>query len=114
MRQAGPLWDNPDALVFTNELGKHRSFASFYKNFKKIAASIGRPDARPHDLRHTAATVAIASGADIKSVQELMGHATSSFTLDVHAHASDRMLTDTANRMQRYYDSLSGDKPETP
>lgn len=114
MRQAGPLWDNPDDLVFTNELGKHRSFASFYKNFKKIAASIGRPDARPHDLRHTAATVAIASGADIKSVQELMGHATSSFTLDVYAHTSDRMLTDTANRMQRYYDSLSGDKPETP
>ena len=43
-----------------------------------------------------------------------MGHATSSFTLDVYAHASDRMLTDTANRMQRYYDSLSGNKPETP
>ena len=106
IRQAGPLWDNPDDLVFTNELGRHRSFAAFYKNFKKIAAGIGRPDARPHDLRHTAATVAIASGADIKSVQELMGHATSSFTLDVYAHASDRMLSDTADRMQGYYDGL--------
>lgn len=107
MQQAGPLWNNPDDLVFTNELGKHRSFAAFYTNFKKIAASIGRPDARPHDLRHTAATVAIASGADIKSVQELMGHATSSFTLDVYAHASERMLSDTADRMQRYYDNLN-------
>lgn len=45
-RRAGAMWDNPDDLVFTNELGKHRSFASFYRNFKKIAASIGRPDAR--------------------------------------------------------------------
>lgn len=109
-RQAGDLWDNPDDLVFTNELGKHRSFASFYRNFKKIAAGIGRPDARPHDLRHTAATVAIASGADIKSVQELMGHATSSFTLDVYAHASERMMTDTADRMQGYYDSLGANR----
>lgn len=112
MQQADTLWSNPDGLVFTNELGKHRSFASFYKNFKKIAASIGRPDARPHDLRHTAATVAIASGADIKSVQELMGHATSSFTLDVYAHASERMLTDTADRMQGYYDGLGVRKPQ--
>lgn len=52
MQRAGDLWDNPDNLVFTNGLGKHWSFAAFYKNFKKIAASIGRPDARPHDLRH--------------------------------------------------------------
>ena len=114
MRRAGILWDNPDSLVFTNELGKHRSFASFYKNFKKIAASIGRPEARPHDLHHTAATVAIASGADIKSVQKLMGHATSSFTLDVYAHASERMLTDTADRMQGYYNGLGVDKPKKP
>lgn len=114
MRQAGALWDNPDNLVFTNELGKHRSFAAFYKNFKKIAASIGRPDARPHDLRHTAATVAIASGADIKSVQELMGHATSSFTLDVYAHASERMLTDTADRVQGYYSSLGVKRKTKP
>ena len=113
MRRAGPLWDNPAGLVFTNESGRHRSFAAFYKNFKKIAASIGRPDARPHDLRHTAATVAIDSGAVIKSVQELMGHATSSFTLDVYAHASERMLTDTADRMQGYYDGLGVETTRT-
>ena len=62
-----------------------------YGHFKKIVASIGRPDARPHDLRHTAATVAIASGAGIKSVQDLLGHATASFTLNVYAHSSDQM-----------------------
>lgn len=77
--KAGPAWNNPDDLVFTNELGRHYMILNFCKNFKRIAAGIGRPDARPHDLRRTAATVAIASGADIKSVQELMSHATSSF-----------------------------------
>ena len=103
---AGALWDNPDDLVFTNGLGRHYAIHTFYKNFKRIAASIGRPDARPHDLRHTAATVAMASGVDAKSVQDMMGHATASFTLNVYAHASDQMKKDAAQRMQGYYDGL--------
>lgn len=104
---AGFLWDNPHDLVFTNALGGNLAISTFYKNFKSIVASIGRPDARPHDLRHTAATVAIAAGADIKSVQDLLGHATASFTLNVYAHTSDKMKQDTAARMQSYYDNLT-------
>ena len=96
--KAGTVWSNPDDLVFTNELGRHYVILTFYKNFKRIAASIGR---------HTAATVAIASGADIKSVQDLLGHATASFTLNIYAHTSEQMMKDTAVRMQSYYDNLS-------
>ena len=59
--KAGTAWDNEYDLVFTDELGKNVAIVSFYKEFKRIASSIGRPDARPHDLRHTAATVAISS-----------------------------------------------------
>lgn len=105
--KAGPAWNNPDNLVFTDEAGSHYAIYTFYKRFKAIAASIGRPDARPHDLRHTAATVAIASGADIKSVQDLLGHATASFTLNVYAHTSEQMMKDTAARMQSYYDNMA-------
>lgn len=104
---ARELWSNPDNLVFTDKLGGHIAIATFYERFKRIAASINRPDLRPHDLRHTAATTAIAAGADIKSVQDLLGHATASFTLDVYAHTSDKMKEDTAARMQSYYDNLS-------
>lgn len=104
---AGPLWHNEYNLVFTDATGKHLAIHTFYKHFKKIAENIGRPDARPHDLRHTAATVAIAAGADIKSVQDLLGHATASFTLNVYAHTSEKMKQDTANRMQSYYDNLT-------
>ena len=104
--QAGSVWNNEHNLVFTNFVGGNHIIVTFYKNFKAIAASIGRPDARPHDLRHTAATVAIANGADIKSVQDMLGHATASFTLDVYAHTSEKMMDDTAARVQNYYDSL--------
>ena len=104
--RTGELWNNEHNLVFTTEAGGFINILTFYKHFKNIAASIGCPSARPHDLRHTCATVAVASGADIKSVQDLLGHATASFTLDVYTHASDKMKSDTAARMQSYYDSL--------
>lgn len=104
--KAGPAWSNPDDLVFTDESGKHFALSTFYGKFKDIAASIGRPDARPHDLRHTAATVAIASGADIKSVQDMLGHATASFTLSTYAHTTEKMMKDTADRVQSYYENL--------
>lgn len=103
---AGEQWSNPDNLVFTNQYGGHLAISTFYKQFKKVATSIGRPDARPHDLRHTAATIAVASGSDIKSVQSFLGHATASFTLNVYTHTSEKMMADTASRVQGYYDSL--------
>ena len=103
---AGKAWSNEWDLVFTDDLGGHYRAFTFYSRFKRIAASIGRPDARPHDLRHTAATVALASGADVKSVQSLLGHSTASFTLNVYAHSTERMMKDTADRMQTYYDGL--------
>ena len=105
---AGSAWLNEQNLVFTNQQGRHLAIFTFYKAFKAIVSGIGRPDARPHDLRHTAATVAIASGADVKSVQNMLGHATASFTLNVYAHTSERMMADTAARMQGYYDNLRG------
>ena len=100
------FWSNEDDLVFTNEIGELIHTNVYYKDFKAVAASIGRPDLRPHDLRHTAATIAIASGADIKSVQDLLGHATASFTLNVYAHSSEIMRKDTANRVDGFYQSI--------
>ena len=104
--KGGELWNNEWNLVFANGVGRYIEIETFYRKFKKVVAAIGRPDARVHDLRHTAATVAIASGADIKSVQSLLGHATAAFTLDVYAHTSEAMMKDTAARMQSYYDNL--------
>lgn len=46
------------------------------------------PDFSPHDLRHTCATFLIANGADIKSVQDILGHADASTTLNFYAKAN--------------------------
>lgn len=38
---------------------------------------------RPHDLRHTTASLAISTGANVKAVQRMLGHASAAMTLDV-------------------------------
>lgn len=100
--RAGELWDNPAGLVFTNELGKHLVAWTVAKKFKRIVASIGRPDARFHDLRHSYAVAAIRSGDDIKTVQQNLGHATAAFTLDIYGHVTDQMRQASAERMEGY------------
>ena len=43
----------------------------------------------PHDLRHTAASLAISAGANVKAVQRMLGHASAAMTLDVYADLFD-------------------------
>ena len=102
--KAGSAWSNPDNLVFTNELGKHLVPDTVYAHFKRLAASIGCPGLRFHDLRHTYAVNALRSGDDIKSVQDNLGHHTAAFTLDTYGHVTEQMKRDSATRMQRVID----------
>ena len=100
--KAGAAWSNPLNLVFTNELGGHLIPQTVVRHFKEIVTSIGRPDARFHDLRHSYAVASLRSGDDIKTVQGNLGHATASFTLDVYGHVTDQMKQASAARMEAY------------
>lgn len=63
--------------------------------------AVGLPVISPHALRHTAASLAIASGATVKAVQQMLGHSRASYTitLDVYADIHDGDLDDLAARM---------------
>lgn len=98
---AGEAWEDT-GLVFTNDIGGHLAVSTVYKAFKAIAASIGRPDARFHDLRHSYAVASIRAGDDIKTVQNNLGHATASFTLDVYGHVTEQMRAASAARMDAF------------
>lgn len=106
--EAGCAWNNPNQFVFTDELGGHLTKSSVYRAYKDIVKSIGRPDARFHDLRHSYAVAAIRSGDDIKTVQSNLGHATAAFTLDVYGHVTDKMKQESASRMETFIKSVSG------
>ena len=111
--KAGQAWEGwqtakerETALVFTNALGGHFHPQTVSVHFKKLAAQIGAPEARVHDLRHTFAVLSLQNGDDIKTVQGNLGHATAAFTLDVYGHVSKRMQDESAARMQAYIESI--------
>ncbi len=102
---AGDTWQD-SGLVFTDEIGGHFAIPTVYKHFKNAAAAIGCPSARFHDLRHSYTVAAIRSGDDIKTIQDNLGHATASFTLDIYGHVTDEMKKDSADRMEAYIKSV--------
>ena len=62
-------------------------------------ARAGLPRIRCHDLRHTWATLALSAGEHPKVVQERLGHANVSITLDVYSHVTDGLHADAATRV---------------
>lgn len=57
------------------------------------------PRVTAHDLRHTAASLAVSSGANVKAIQKMLGHSSAAMTLDVYADLFDDDLEDVAVRM---------------
>ena len=74
----------------TNLLGRH---------FKSLLKRAGLPDIRLHDLRHTCATMLLKMGQHPKYVQELLGHANISITLDTYSHVIEGMGNGLADAM---------------
>jgi integrase len=58
----------------------------FRVRFDKAAAKAGLENVTPHNLRHTAGSLALASGASVVTVQKLLGHRNATTTLNVYAH----------------------------
>ena len=93
----------PEDLVFTMALGGPLNSSRFgMRYFKPAVRAAGLPDGlRYYDLRHTAATLMIATGANIKVVQRQMGHTTASMTLDVYGHLLPEDLDAVVERLDQ-------------
>ena len=98
----------PDDLVFTSPEGQVLRLMNFRRRvFDPAAASVGLAGLTPHELRHTAASLAIASGANVKAVQRLLGHASAAMTLDVYSGLFDDDLDAVAARLDDSLVSIS-------
>jgi len=64
--------------------------------WRTAKATAGVPGVRVHDLRHTAASLRLAAGADPKVVQRVLGHATAAMTMDLYGHLVDASLWQAA------------------
>ena len=63
-----------------------------------------------HDLRHTAASLAVSAGANVKAVQRMLGHAKASMTLDTYADLFDHDLDAVAITLHSRYSRESAAK----
>ncbi len=68
------------------------------KHMKRLMKRIQLPDMSPHDLRHTCASLLLQSGADIKSVQDILGHANASTTLNFYVKSDIVTMRASAER----------------
>jgi integrase len=79
-----------DALLFPGKDGRHmKRNGSQYGWFSKAVEASGVPRTTPHDLRHTAASLAVSAGANVKAIQKMLGHASAAMTLDIYADLFD-------------------------
>lgn len=68
--------------------GRPYSLTTFGQRWRLLVARLGLPPIRPHDLRHTNATLLLEAGVHPKVVQERLGHASVTLTLDRYSHVT--------------------------
>ena len=102
-RMAASSWADP-SLVFPNTKGKIRRRDSVMRSLRRLLAEAGLPgEVRFHDLRHTAATLAIKQGIPIPTVSKMLGHSDPAMTLRRYAHVLEDMRHEAARVMDELY-----------
>jgi len=71
------------------------------KRFHRILEAAELPRIRLYDLRHTAATLAVAAGVSVKAISEQLGHASAAFTLDRYSLVLPSIQDEAAARVER-------------
>lgn len=89
----GPAW--PDTgLLFVQPDGTAYHPETVSNRFEQLIADSGLPPIRLHDLRHCAATFLKASGADMKDIQETLGHSSVTITSDTYTTVIHELETE--------------------
>jgi integrase len=102
---AGEIYENECNLVFCTELGKPIDPRNFRKLFKRILNKANIPDIQFHALRHTFATRLLELNENPKVVQEILGHADISTTMNVYSHVLPDVKKAAAQKLNFLFES---------
>ncbi len=92
------LKDKPCNKLFINNHGLGMTRQGFFKNLKNLLKEKGlNTEVSPHTLRHSFATHLINRGADLRSIQEMLGHSDIS-TTKIYTRVSDEKVLDDYNK----------------
>lgn len=101
--KGSPLGD----LVFTNPDGSAIDPRRDWQHWKDLLTRAGVRYVPPHGSRHTAASIMLALGIDVRIVQEVLGHSSSQITRDIYQHVAPELARQSADAVG---DALWGDK----
>ena len=102
----GALWEDGH-WVFTRPDGQHLSPAVVSHEFKNLVRKLDLAPGRLHDLRHTHATLLLAARVHPKVVQERLGHANISITLDTYSHVLPGLQEKAALAFEEVVDGVA-------
>jgi integrase len=96
--QVGP---DDDALLFPAHHGGHLAKSTLSRHFYKARQVAGRPDLRFHDLRHTGAVLAAATGASLAELMGRLGHSSPVAALRYQhvAQGRDQVIAETLSKL---------------
>lgn len=94
-RAAGDAWID-SGRIFTKADGSALRPSSVSREFDRLVVSLNMPPIRFHDLRHVAATIALAAGVDMKVVQDMLGHSSLSVTSDLYTSVLPDLAAEAA------------------
>lgn len=98
-------------LVFNDNTNEPPSLRNITRrHFKPILKKAELPDIRIYDLRHTCATLLLASGEHPKVVADRLGHASTKLTMDTYSHVLPSMQQGATDRLEQL---LNQDKERT-
>jgi len=105
----GYAGQRPDGFVFVSPAGGPVDLNNFRDRvWRPAIAKAGVAPLRIHDMRHTCASLAIAAGADVKVVQNLLGHASAAMTLDRYGHLMPGRSEAVADRLDALVHAAAG------
>ncbi len=107
---AGDRWHD-SGYVFTAPDGSPLHPDWLTRRFRRLVTLSGLPPIRLHDLRHGAASLALAAGADLKTAQALLGHASIVLTADTYTSVLPELLADSAEATARLVLAHAARKP---
>jgi integrase len=99
--EAARLGFNPSGFVFTNRRGQPLNPDYLYREFMRAVEDVGMPPIRLHDLRHGAASLALAAGNELKVIQDQLGHASIVLTADTYVSVEPDLARKAAESTAR-------------
>lgn len=92
-----------EKFVFLSRRGHHLTRMFIFKFLKEAVEKAGiQKEVSPHSLRHSFATELVQNGADLRAVQQMLGHA-SIKTTEIYTHISPKILRDTISTFHPHY-----------